>query len=140
MLVDRERTTQARVRTRRARMRGCACPLLRGCVLRVRVRVRVRVPCVSLDSQTNEGVARAMLGLDTLRYLYDLFALALVPVSRDVAAHRWARRLKARRKRCVDRDARRDVRIHQRRRRRARRITCQKTTMVVTRVPSAPFA
>ena len=104
-----------------------------------------------LYSQTNEGVARAVLGLDTLRYLYDLFALALVPVCRhvavqlavQVAVHGWARRLSVwGNKRRVGRDTRCDVRIHRQRRHYTHRITCTKTAVVAmtTRSQSAPCA
>jgi len=130
-----------------ARVRVCACarPLLRARVRRRATRVRglrARVARVRLDSQTNEGVARAVLGLDTLRYLCDLFALALVPVCRHVAVRGWARRLSVWGKRRVGRDTRCGARIHRPRRRCTRRITCTKTAVAVmtTRSQSAPCA
>jgi hypothetical protein len=121
---------RARVRRRATRVRG----------------LRARVARVRLDSQTNEGVARAVLGLDTLRYLYDLFALALAPVCRHVAVHvavhGWARRLRVWGKRRVGRDTRCGARIHRQRRRRTRRITCTKTIVaaMTTRSQSVPCA
>ena len=135
-----------RVRVRvRVRVRTCLRPLLRARVRRRAPRVRglrARFARVRLDSQTNEGVARAVLGLDTLRYLYDLFTLALVPVCRHVAVHGWARRLSVRGKRRVGRDTRCGARIHRHRRRCTRRITCTKTAVAVTttRSRSVPCA